>query len=369
MTTPMRRLSSDLLATLPAWVVARLLVGVSWVVARLVSDELAGAGPDRIGRGLMAWDADWYRSLVVGGYDALPLEGVRFFPGFILLSRLADALLPGGPTTAMVVVANLGSLLAGVALYRLVLAETADRQLADRSVWLLACFPAAFVLVWGYAEGPFLAASIAAFLALRRRNWWMAAGLAAAAGLIRPTGILLAIPALLAAGSGWSGCTSSEKLRRGLAVMAAPVGAGAFVAWASVHFDDPLVPLTIQGELRGEAVDPASRLLDGLSDLFGPETLGDGLHAPFALVFLVLGILVLRSWPARYGVYALACLLVALCAQNLNSFERYALNGFPIVFGLAALAGHRRFGRAVPILSAAGLVALSVLAWTDIYVP
>ena len=113
MTTSVRRLSSDLLATLPAWVVARLLVGVSWVVARLVSDELAGAGPDRIGRGLMAWDADWYRSLVVGGYDALPLEGVRFFPGFILLGRLADALLPGGPTTAMVVVANLGSLLAG----------------------------------------------------------------------------------------------------------------------------------------------------------------------------------------------------------------------------------------------------------------
>ena len=179
----------------------------------------------------------------------------------------------------------------------------------------------------------------------------------------------MAIPALLAAGSGWSGCRSSEKLRRGIAVVAAPVGAGAFVAWASVHFDDPLVPLTIQGELRGEAVDPASRLLDGLSDLFGPEALGDGLHLPFALVFLVLGILVLRSWPARYGVYALACLLVALCAQNLNSFERYALNGFPIVFGLAALAGHRRFGRAVPILSAAGLVALSVLAWTDIYVP
>ena len=76
----------------------------------------------------MAWDADWYRSLAVGGYDALPLEGVRFFPGFILLGRLADALLPGGPTTAMVVVANLGSLLAGVALYRLVLAETASRS-------------------------------------------------------------------------------------------------------------------------------------------------------------------------------------------------------------------------------------------------
>ena len=115
MTTPVRRLGSDLLATLPAWVVARLLVGVSWVVARLVSDELAGTGHDRIGRGLMAWDADWYRSLVVGGYDALPLEGVRFFPGFILLGRLADALLPGGATAALVVVANLGSLLAGVA--------------------------------------------------------------------------------------------------------------------------------------------------------------------------------------------------------------------------------------------------------------
>lgn len=369
MTNPARRLTSDLLAILPAWVVARLLVGLSWILARLISDGFTKDGPERIRRGLMAWDADWYRSLVVGGYDALPVEGVRFFPGYIFLGRLADAVLPGGSTVAMVVVANLGSLLAGVALYRLVLAETADRQLADRAVWLLACFPAAFVLVWGYAEGPFLAASIATFLAFRRRNWWLAAGLSAAAGLLRPTGVLLVLPALLAAGSGWWGCILSEKIQRAVAIVAAPVGAGGFIFWASTHFEDPFIPLTIQRELRGETVDPATRLFSGLSDLFGPEALGDGLHIPFALLFLVLGIMTLRSWPARYGVYALACLLVALCAQNLNSLERYALNGFPIVLGLATWTKHRTFGHAVPILSSAGLVALTVLAWMNIYVP
>lgn len=371
MTGVARRFGSDLLATLPAWVVARLLVGVSWVVTNLVSDRLLDDPdrPSRSGRGLMAWDADWYQSLVLHGYDAVPLEGVRFFPGFVLLGRLADALLPGGPALALLAVANLGSLLAGIALYRLVLAETADHRLAERSVWLLACFPSSFVLAWAYAEGPFLAASIAMFLALRRQDWWSASALGAAAALLRPTGVLLVLPALLVAGSNWRGCRVREKLQRCVTIAGAPAGCGAFVLWASLHFDEPFVPFTVQEKLRGETVNPVSRLIDGFRDLIGAETLGDGLHIPFALAFLVLTVVLFLRWPARYGVYAFASLLVALCSENLNSLERYGLNGFPLIVGLAVLAGHRRFGLAAPILGAAGLVSLSVLAWVGVYVP
>ena len=98
-----------LVVVLPAWVTARLLVGLGWLVAELLVD---GDEPRALGRGLLAWDGDWYRSLMVHGYDGMPLEGVRFFPGYVFLSRAVDAILPGGQTTALLVVANLGTLLA-----------------------------------------------------------------------------------------------------------------------------------------------------------------------------------------------------------------------------------------------------------------
>jgi hypothetical protein len=105
----------------------------------------------------MAWDGDWYQSLLVHGYDGVSVEGVRFFPGFVLVGRLADAILPGGPGVALVSLANVSALVAAVLLHRLVLLETGNRAVARRAVWALSLFPPAFVLVWAYGEGLFLA--------------------------------------------------------------------------------------------------------------------------------------------------------------------------------------------------------------------
>jgi len=173
----------------------------------------------------------------------------------------------------------------------------------------------------------------------------------------------------MVAGRNWRECDVGEKLQRFATIAAAPAGCGAFVLWASLHFDEPFAPFTVQEKLRGETVNPVSRLIDGFGDLFGAETLGDGLHIPFVLAFLALTVVLFLRWPAHYGMYAFTVLFVALCSENLNSLERYGLNGFPIIVGLAVLAGHRRFGPAAPILGSAGLVSLSVLAWVGIYVP
>ena len=367
----LRRLADDVYATLPAWVTARLVVAASMLSARLVADGLMDDvdRPMQVGRGLMAWDGDWYRALVDFGYDGVRLEGVRFFPGLMLLGRLFDLVLPGGSMVALLVVANTGALAAGVLLRRLVLAETADPRLADRAVWLLALFPSAFVLVWGYAEGPFLAVAIGALLALRHGRLSWVAALTLGAGLLRPTGVLLALPVLVAVWRQRHGATGRQRLGGIAAVLGGPIGAGSYVAWASLHFDDPLIPLTVQRDLRGAPIDPFSRLYEGLGELFGAEVVGDGLHIPFAVGFLVVGVVLLRSWPARYGIFALACLATALAADNLNSLERYALNGFPVVMGLATVAGHRRLRVAVPVLSAGCMFALGVLASLGRYVP
>ncbi len=358
------RWATDALAVVPAWVTARLLVAAGWLVARLLADSEM---PRALERGLLAWDGDWYRSLAVHGYDGMPLEGVRFFPGYVLLGRMVDVVLPGGPGAALVAVSNIGTLVAMVLLHRLVVVETGDRRLAGRAVWALALFPPAFVLAWAYAEGPFLALAVGCLLLLRRERWWGAALAAGAAGLLRPTGALLAIAALCAV---WRPSTGSSALPGRLAAVAAgPLAVTSYVVWASLHFDEPFLPLTVQRELRGDSVDPFRRLWEGLGELLGPEALGDGLHVAAVAALLIVLVVLFRTWPVRYGAFAAACLVVALAADNLNSLERYSLNGVPIVLGVATMAGRRRLGGAVPVASGIALVVLSAAAWSGHYVP
>lgn len=360
-----RRVAPEaILVVLPAWVAARVLVGVGWLVARLLAE---GEEPHALGRGLLAWDGDWYQSLMLHGYDGMPLEGVRFFPGYVFLSRLVDVVTPGGPAIALLVVANAGTLVAMVLLHRLVVIESSDVGLARRAVWALALFPPAFVLTWAYAEGPFLALVVGCLLLLRRERWWEAAILAAAAALIRPTGALLIVPALCAVVR--PSVPSRSIVSRLTVVVAGPAAAGGYVLWASVHFDEAFIPLTVQRHLRGDPVDPVRRLWQGLGELFGPDALGDGFHIVAVAVLLVALVVLLRAWPLRYGAFAAACLVVALAADNLNSLERYSLNGVPIVLGVATMAGHRRLGVLVPVASGLALVAMSAAAWSGSYVP
>ena len=361
-----RQAKDDLLIVLPAWTTARLLVAAAWIAVHLTGARADG-GPRPSTRGLLAWDGDWYQSLLVHGYDGVPTEGVRFFPGYVLLGRLADALLPGGPAVALIVVANLSALLATLLLHRLVMAETGDRATARLAVWALSLFPSAFVLAWAYGEGLFLALAVGVLLSARRERWWLVALLALAAGLVRPTGALLAVPVLAAV---WRPSTGSGRLPERIAAVAGgPIGVGAFVWWASAHFDRAFIPLNVQRELRGDPVNPFRRLLEGVGDLFGSETMGDGLHVLAVTALLVLLVALVRSWPLRYGAFAAACLLVALAADNLNSIERYALNGVPFVLGVVTLAARPRLGPPVMVVSAMAMVSLAAMAWWGSYVP
>ncbi|GIT45889.1 MAG: hypothetical protein Ct9H300mP12_04740 [Acidimicrobiales bacterium] len=70
--------------------------------------------------------------------------------------------------------------------------------------------------------------------------------------------------------------------------------------------------------------------MGGLGELFGPDALGDGLHIVAVAALIVVLVVLARSWPLRYGAFAGACLVVALAGDNLNSLERYSLNGVPI---------------------------------------
>lgn len=357
---------------LAAWLLARVLAVTATVLARVGTKHLIGhpvAPAVRGPLGWVSWDGGWYEVIAKHGYGGLDKEALRFFPLFPLMSRAASWVLGGNTQLALLVLSNAGALGAALLLHRLVVHETHDQAMAARAVWYLALFPSAFVLCWAYAESLFLCAAIGAFLAYRRGRWWWAAGAGLCAGLLRPVGCLLAAPALIEAVRGQGRGRGSPGAGRVAAVVAPVAGLAAYLAWVGVRFGDWAAPYTVQEGLRGKTVDPVTRLVDGFRQLTGPDGLKQGLHVPFAVIFVVLLVVVLWRWPVSYGVFAGAVLVVSLGSANINSLERYALAGFPLVLGLVSITGDDRVDRAVTAGSAGALVALAALALIGAYVP
>ena len=129
----------------------------------------------------------------------------------------------GATGVTLLIVANASALALGALLHRLVIVETGDRALARRAAWLIALVPPAVVLVMGYAEATAIALAVAAFLALRTRRWEWAAAAGLLAGLARPLGVLLVVPAALEAARGWSGVSRRDGISRVSAVVAPAV--------------------------------------------------------------------------------------------------------------------------------------------------
>jgi len=362
-------LRKEVVAVLPAWITARILVGVGYVMAVAVSNRLVAEHPEQLRNGLVAWDGTFYRDIATAGYRALPIGAVRFFPLFPLLGRILAVPVGGRTGPMLVVMANVFSLVALVLIRRLVLVEKQDPVLANRAVWCLALFPAAFVLVFAYSEALMLVLTIGLFLGLRRDRWWWVAALGFGAALCRPLGVVVALPVAVVALEGWRAHQPFDWLARVVAVGAPFLGLVTYLAWVGHAFGNWRLPFTVQDDLRGGVRFPVSRVIEGVQQLAGSQRYGDGLHLPFLLVLLGLLVVVFRHWPLRYGLYSAAILVLALSAENLNSIERYGLNAFPLVLALAVLTRPPQVDRAVMAVLGGGVAAMSAMAWLGAYVP
>jgi hypothetical protein len=355
------------------WVVARVVVGAALGVAHLLASggHVSATAAARIHQGLLGWDAGWYESIARHGYAGAGHASLRFFPLFPLLARGVSEVPGVGVGTAVVVVANLCAFVGTVVLVGLVRFETGDENSGRRAAWLVCLAPAAFTYVMGYAEGTLLVLSAGMFFALRARRWWWAAALGLAAGLTRPIGALLLIPALVEALRGLRAATIGDRAARVAAVMAPAAGTGVFLGWVGWRYGDGLAPLRLQeeGAHHGRLADPLVTLGHDASFLAHGHHLGEGLHLPWVLFVVFLVVVTFRSWPASYGAFAVAVLAVALTGSNLDSFERYALSAFPLVLAGATLTASPRVLRVVLVVSSAGLAAYSLLAFANVYVP
>jgi len=360
-------------AVFPPFVLSRLIVLLSLVVTRHVFRVGAPHRrlPIQARLGLVSWDAAWYRDIARGGYDGVAKVGLRFFPLFPEVAR-AVAWLPGvNASFAVVLLANVFALAAGFLLYELIVREGRGIALARRSVWILYLAPSAFVLVMGYAESLLLVAAIVSLIALRDRAWWVAAVAGVVAGLTRPVGLLLVVPALFEV---YRARREQGDRRAGpmlAAVLGPAVGTFAYLAWAEHRTHDFFYPFSVQQKstTRGGWIDPV-RAVWRAAHVFGAgDHLSAGIHIVTAVLLVVLIVVLWRRWPASFTAYAIAAAFVGLSARNLDSLERYSFSTVPFVVAAADLTGGGTRERIVLSALGALLVIGSVLAFSGVLVP
>jgi hypothetical protein len=362
----------DLRAAALPWLVARVLVLGSLWLSRFLDDRLVPRRHDGApGLGLFIYDGSWYRDLAQHGYAAYPKQGLRFFPLYPLLGRWLGAVFGDHVGVALVVIVSISALALGALLHRLVIRETGDERIATRAAWFIAVFPAALSFVLAYAEPLMMVAAVGMFLALRSKRWLPAAALGLVAGLTRPVGLLLMVPAALEAARAWRASGARERGVRVAAVASPAIGTAIYLAWVGMEYNDPLLPFSVQSRehLRGGSEDPITHVVNSVGDLLDGDRFGAGLHLVWLAVFIGLLVVVARRLPASYTAYGVATLVLGMTASNISSFERYAFSTFVFAIAVAFVTARAEVSRVVNALAAGGLVTYAVLSFFRLYVP
>jgi hypothetical protein len=359
-------------AVLVPWVLSRGIVVLALVLTRhVLRARSATPLPIQARMGLLGWDAAWYRDIAQAGYGGVPKVGLRFFPLFPLISRVVSWLPGVSAGTAVVVVSNVSALVVGVLVYELARREGRDHDLARRAVWILYLAPTAFVLVMGYAEATLMVATVVVLLALRSRRWWIAAVAGVLAGLTRPVGLLLVVPAVFEVWRARATATRHDYAALAAAVAGPVVGTGAYLVWAEHRTGSLSYPLSVQqaSASRGGWIDPFRAVWRAARMAADGGHLSAGIHVVTAMALVVLIVVCWRRWPASFTAYAIAVAAVGLSARNLDSLERYSLSTVPLVLAAADLTGGGTRERVVLVALGAVLVACSVLAFSGLLVP
>lgn len=358
-------------ASLIGWLAGRIAVGLGFLSAHALSGSVnLPDGRLHLDQGLMTWDGTFYKVITEGWYGGtqVPGEAARFFPGYPALARLVDALLPGGADVALLVIANVAAFAAAVLLWQLTVEGTGEPRTADRAAWMLGVIPAANVMVFAYSESLMLLIATGVLLAvLRRRPGWAVVG-GIAAGLLRPAGVLLALPVAVEAWrwyrgtrhrvpgpdtpertdttehtdtaehtdtTGPSGAPPARVLVWVAAVVAPLLGLGGSLWIVSRPSGDVLEAYRIQRQLRDGFRDPLTRLAQAGIDFAGGH-LHDVYNVAFALGFAALFVVALRhrqrlSWL----VFMAVTWLVAVGGNNMDSVGRYCVVAAPFTIALA----------------------------------
>jgi hypothetical protein len=294
-------------------------VVVPWFVSRLYSALLiigartvGGPGGPRFS-GFTKWDGQWYLVIAAHGYGVLPHGHVQtrwpFFPLLPgVIRAISDLGLPN--RTGAVVFNHLVFLLALAGVWRIACRHTAPRP-ARLAVWALALFPGAFVFSMVYPSSIFLGASVWAFVLVEERRDLLAAVPVAAAALVRPNGIAVALALVLALRS-W----------RRVAIVCGPavLALAAWLGFLQHRAHDPLIFLSAKSGW------PEVTILAFLREPYRYDYVFPHLALGAAAVVAV--VLWRRRLPAPWVLFT-ALYLVPSLGLGMVGFGRYTNECFP----------------------------------------
>ncbi len=338
----MRRLETRVLLV---WALTRLAVVVTVLAGGALLTAEDGVGPflDR----WRQWDVRHYQEIAVGGYDEPPSGTplAAFFPalpaGMALLARLGVDL-----TAAGLLVSLTAGAVAVVALGRL--AEAERRGAGVVAPLVLVTSPPAVFLAAGYTEALFLSFALPAWLAARRGRWWLAGALVAGAGLVRITGLFLAVALVVDFAVAVATGTRGARWRGVPAVLLGFLGPAAFALFLSVSTGDWLAWVHAQEQgWNRRPTDPLSAFETTWTAAFG-GTQAPGVAVVIALELIAVGVgVLLTGWllsRRRWGEATFVGLQVIALGTSTwyLSVARTALLWWPLWVGLAVAATRSR---------------------------
>ncbi len=291
------------------------------------------------------WDACWYTKIATFGYEAGE-NSVNFWPMFPLLTGLVGRLLLGSMALGGLVVASIAYVAAMTGLRRLVSFDFDDRT-ALTTIIAISIFPTAFFFFAPFTESLFLAASVWAIYAARRRWWTVAAIAGLLAALTRIQGVFLMLPigweVLMAwREAGWRFREHAMPparmiLRPSIAALAPAIGFDGFLAFSLIVAGQ--TPLDTQEAWGGKSFHPPWDVVDA-SWRFAVEH-----HDPLQvlnlvslILFTVVILVGLRRVPVSYSLFAIPQIILIgtrIQPTPLTSTARYLLVLFPVFVILA----------------------------------
>ncbi len=306
-----------------------------------------GVGASSLVDALMQYDSLWYRSIVEQGYHlageaGLKTSSLAFFPLYPGAAKVVTVLTGASATSALLILAFIGSVLAAWPIFAI------GRHLHSAPVGLVLALlwgasPQSFVLVMGYPEGWFTAATAWALLSLLQRRP-LAAGIAvAAAGLLRPSAIPLVLVLMIWSVVQWRG-DGGHSPRWLAAAVIAPLGVGSFVAYTAWRMDDLLAYFTVQQQWNLQMGPPWAFLEQAMVQLTSSNDLlvSVDLYVPIIVGYVALLVLLLGRWrEPGHGWLALYTLLAALLILSRTTYfwseSRQFLPLFPLLLPLATI--------------------------------
>jgi len=207
-------------------------------------------GADHVGRSaygvLTKWDAQWYGGIASNGYgfvrttaDGRQLADYAFFPLFPWTERWLSALTGLTVTAAGLLISALASVIAAAGIY-VVAERVMDRRAAVIATVLWSVVPIGIVESLAYSESLFTALAAWSLFAALEQRWAVAAILACAAGLTRPTGVAVVAAVCVAAAIAYRRHDTTDipnSNARLLPVVVAPLGALCYLGWVGWQRD------------------------------------------------------------------------------------------------------------------------------------